>query len=581
VKVSPQGAWGVLEGLPFHAVQKTCEALSTPTEVSGTIVRFKPTRFALDYLVSQKATFAPECRTVWGHFYTKTKEVTLKASFEYKTKPKDYQDEEFIKHRQKKFVGLWWEMGLGKTKTALDIAAWKYLAGEIDAVLVVTLKNLIDVWTEIEAEKHGAVPFTAAFWNQNRVEFGMRGLIEKEGLIIAAINFDSIFQKKGMAFTRSLLTSRKTFIVVDESQGIKNPSSARTKALLKLGPLAVARMILTGTPMLSSPLDIWSQMEFLSPSILKMKFREFKSTYAIEEELGGITHEEWVYNPATGKSTKQTVPTKIVVGYKKLEDLRSRIGPHVSRLTKAEKLDLPPKVYMPTRTYELTPEARKAYKQMAENLIIDISGGRRVSAPIPLTKSLRLHQLVCNIVVPDDATAMDPNYMGEPFAAANPRMSVLMELLEGCSGKGIIWADYRYSLHEIHERLLKEYGSKSTVLFAGITSREDRRRAVDQFQDPKSPVRWFVGQPTAGGTGITLTEAEDTIYYSNPFSRMGLRKQTEDRPHRIGQERTVTYTDIAAKRTLELPMLRSLLGKHELAAEVTGDDLLEWLNVAD
>ena len=99
---------------------------------------------------------------------------------------------------------------------------------------------------------------------------------------------------------------------------------------------------------------------------------------------------------------------------------------------------------------------------------------------------------------------------------------------------------------------------------------------VRRFQDPNDPLRFFVGQPSTGGYGITLTEASTVIYYSNSYN-LEHRIQSEDRAHRIGQAKSVTYIDLYTPHTIDEKITQALRDKINLAGEVLGEDLVEWL----
>lgn len=576
--ISVVGDWGFVDGTTRKVRKKMVEDLQTETEIIGNRLKFKPSRTALTYLAhTPKAKFASNCRTAWGHFF-KNRAVT-KGVFAYKTKPYAHQDDVFEEIKDRTYYALEWEMGLGKTKTALDVGAYKFFAHQIDMIIVVTEKGVHENWVQREIPKHLAVDpklVKSAAWNIGRVEGGMRGVIEHEGLSIACMNFSVIHRKRGEAFIRRALAERRVFLIVDESDYMASPSIAQTKALLRFGKLASARMVMTGTPIVNSPLDAWAPFEFLNPEIMgNVKFWAFKHRYSEFKILHGITHMVWRKDPMSGTTIQVEEPVKVVSGYKNIPDLKRRIDPHRSRLLKEDCLDLPPKVYR-RHPFELPDVYMKAYKSLKKNLIIELEGDRRVTAPLALTKIIRLQQLVCGFVVPDDIEQNDFDLFGEPFTKVNPRIEALKDILKRVQGKAIIWAHWRYSIAEIKKLLVEKYGKDSVVTYSGATSSNDRQYAIDTFQDLDSGVDWFVAQQQAGGRGLTLTKAKDVIYYTNTFSYVQ-RLQSEDRAHRIGLEHTVTYTDIEAVNTVDGDIITALLAKQNIASLITGDRLKNWL----
>jgi SNF2 family DNA or RNA helicase len=114
------------------------------------------------------------------------------------------------------------------------------------------------------------------------------------------------------------------------------------------------------------------------------------------------------------------------------------------------------------------------------------------------------------------------------------------------------------------------------AIYAGETDAEERQRIVTDFQEPRSPLRFFVGQSRTGGYGLTLTEASTVVYYTNSFD-LEVRIQSEDRAHRIGQKNNVTYIDLVTEGTVEEKVLKALRNKINIASEVLSEGYKEWL----
>ena len=120
-----------------------------------------------------------------------------------------------------------------------------------------------------------------------------------------------------------------------------------------------------------------------------------------------------------------------------------------------------------------------------------------------------------------------------------------------------------------------EYGPGSVVDYYGLTPQDERQDNIRKFQsDPKC--RFMVGTPSTGGYGITLTAANTVIYYSNGYD-LEKRLQSEDRAHRIGQKKNVTYIDIIAEKTVDEKIQKSLRKKINIASEVLGEELRAWI----
>jgi SNF2 family DNA or RNA helicase len=121
----------------------------------------------------------------------------------------------------------------------------------------------------------------------------------------------------------------------------------------------------------------------------------------------------------------------------------------------------------------------------------------------------------------------------------------------------------------------KVHGPGSVVSYYGLTPQDERQNNIRRFQsDPKC--RFMVGTPSTGGYGITLTAANTVIYYSNGYD-LEKRLQSEDRAHRIGQKKNVTYIDIIAEKTVDEKIQKSLRKKINIASEVLGEELRAWI----
>jgi SNF2 family DNA or RNA helicase len=234
-------------------------------------------------------------------------------------------------------------------------------------------------------------------------------------------------------------------------------------------------------------------------------------------------------------------------------------------VTKDECLDLPDKVFI-RRDIELTDEQAKAYSQM-KLMALTLIDGNLMSTKNALTQLMRLHQIVCGHVKYDDGTEVD---------LPSNRIKELLATIEECDGKIIIWANYRRDIENIKKALAVEYGLTTVATYYGDTEAEDRQAIVEKFQDPDSGLRFFVGNPRTGGYGLTLTEAKTVIYYSNSFD-LEVRLQSEDRAHRIGQTKSVTYIDFISPNTVDEHIVKALRNKINIASQVLGEELKEWI----
>jgi SNF2 family DNA or RNA helicase len=252
------------------------------------------------------------------------------------------------------------------------------------------------------------------------------------------------------------------------------------------------------------------------------------------------------------------------VGYRNLESLSEIIKKFSSRVMKADCLDLPPKLYT-QRHVQLTPDQQRLYTEIKEYALAHLGDEGFMTAPNVMTQLLRLQQVLSGHSKTDE---------GKLVEIKDNRLTELMDCLEDASGKVIIWSRFRYDIKRIEKTLIKEYGPLSTVTYYGDTSDEERSEAIERFQN--GDAQFFVGNPQTGGYGITLTAAETVIYFANSFD-LAVRMQSEDRCHRIGQDKHVTYIDLIAEKTIDEKIVKSLRSKMDIASVVMGEELRQWL----
>lgn len=477
-------------------------------------------------------------------------------TYEFKTKPYTHQKQALKEARGREAFAYLMEMGTGKTKVAVDEIGISYLDGLLDAVLVVAPKGVYANWTNIEIPTHmpddlarsAAIYLWDGMGTKRSQNLAERCMTHK-GLSILVMNTEAFSSsKKAIDFATKYLKSRRAAIFIDESTLIKNHSSARTKALVRLSPLAKFRRIMTGSPVTRSPLDFFAQFQFLKAGLLgTSNWFAFRSRYAILEQkvFGG-----------------RSVLT--VSGYQNLPDLTERVRKHSFRVLKEECLDLPPKVFI-RREVELTEEQAKAYAQMRDEAFAELENEQFASATAVITQIMRLHQIVCGHVTNAD---------GELVRIPSKRVESLLELSEELTGKTIVWARYREDIRSICAALRDVYGDRAVVEYHGGTRTEDRASAVERFQ--KDPTcLFFVANQSTGGYGITLTAASNVVYYSNDYD-LEKRLQSEDRAHRSGQTKSVTYVDLVAPGTVDDKIIEALINKKNIADLVTGDGARGW-----
>ena len=477
--------------------------------------------------------------------------------YRYKTKPYAHQLTALKKSWAQKTYALFMEMGTGKSKVLVDNIAMLYDRGAIRGALVVAPKGVYKNWHDIEFPVHlpDHVDHTKVLWEPTQTKKKQAELDtlfdDKGDLKILIMNIEAFSTSKGLDFAHRFLNIflGKALIGIDESTTIKNPIAKRTKNILTIGNLASYRRILTGSPVTKSPLDLYSQCEFLDPYHLGHEsYYSFRARYAnmMKRNFGGRQ-------------------VQLVTSYRRLDELADKLEKFSYRVLKEDCLDLPPKVFT-TRTVEMTPEQQEKYYTMKRAAIAE-HDGKIMSSATALTTLLRLHQITCGTFKADDDTIIH---------LKNNRLTALMDCLEETEGKVIIWATYREDIRKIVESLKKAYGEASTVEYHGGVDATLRQNHIAQFQQVKGPTRYFVGNPSTGGYGITLTAANTVIYYSNSYD-LEKRLQSEDRAHRIGQTGSVTYVDLVSEKTIDERIIKALKDKVNIANEIMGEDIKDWI----
>ena len=481
--------------------------------------------------------------------------------YNFKTKPYGHQKEVFDDSWAEDYYALFMEMGTGKSKVAIDTMGALFENKQINTALVIAPKGVYDNWFQKEIPIHlpDQIKRRMVRWQPNFTkkftEEIKRLAVREEGdedvLHILVMNVEALSTKKGAASAlRYLEINPDNMVIVDESTTIKNRTAQRTKNVIDLGRAAKYRRILTGSPITKSPMDLFSQCAFLSGKALGFSnYYAFQSRYAVLQRR------------TMGHRSFQKL-----VGYRRLDELSEKLEKFSARILKRDCLDLPDKIYM-TRTVDLSDEQVSVYNQMRELALAQVQSGELATTASILTQLMRLQQIVCGHLRTDD---------GEIRELKNSRLSALMEILEEVQGKAIIWATWTHNIQAIAAALRDRFGEDSVATYYGETPQEDRQEIVNRFQQEDSDLRFFVGQPKTGGYGITLTAADTMVYYSNSYD-LEIRLQSEDRAHRIGQTKSVTYIDLISPNTMDEKILDALRSKINIASTVLNEDFGDWL----
>ena len=433
--------------------------------------------------------------------------------------------------------GELFEMGCGKTLTTIAVAGALYNLGKIDRVLVVAPTSVCSVWP------HDLNQFATFPW-EARVLLGdkkkrLKALNELENwpfkaLRIAVINYESTHRD---GIFEALAAYKPDLIVCDESQRIKNPSAAQSKALHKLGDAAPFRMILSGTPVQNNAVDLYSQYRFLDPAVYGANFYAFKNRYCI---MGGYGQHQ-------------------IVGYRNMDELVEKEHSVAYRVTKEECLDLPQQTFI-NRYVQFTDAEQAIYEQLRKSSFLELETGENVTATTILTMYLRLMQLTGGFLTADEST--------RPKQVNTAKLDALADIVDDyvvdAGKKLVIFARFRAEIAAI-ENLLRlrkiQYGS-----IYGDVLMEERGKIVEDFQtNPDTKV--FVAQIQTAGLGITLHAASTAVFYSYDYNYANYA-QALARIHRIGQRLPVTYIHLVVDGSIDEKILAALENKEDMAKTV-------------
>ena len=484
-------------------------------------------------------------------------------SYQFRTKPFTHQREVFERsHDMKAFAGFW-EQGTGKTKFALDTGANLFQEGEIDAMLVVAPNAVHREWLGPDAllkhfpedllEQTKGVSFlsdkaTTKYHQKAIAEF----LATRDQPHVLTMSYSGFMTKRGKKVAWDLLRTRRVLMVLDESTEIKTPGAKRTLSMVAAGRYPAYKRILDGTPVSNSPFDVYAPIRFLDPDYWKR--------HAIGT-AGAFRHTFGVYAQTRDGDMFPTGD------YKNLHVLHEWIQPISSRVLKKDVLDLPPKMYSTVR-FDMTAEQRRIYDELKREYRTVLESGEEVTAELTIVRQLRLQQVACGYLptpIEEGQSAQPVHLIGD----RNPRLDTLIELLDFVPHPAIVWARFQLDIDQIMKRL----GDRAVRLDGKVDS-DGRERAKARFR--AGDVQFLISNPAVGGVGLTLNEAKSMFYYSNNF-KLRERLQSEDRNHRIGQDVSVGITDLIANDTIDDHIVKSLRKKYEVACEVTGDQVLEWL----
>lgn len=457
----------------------------------------------------------------------------------------DHQKKAIYQASFKPDYGLLFEMGCGKTRTMIEIMRNLYNENKrIMRTLVLAPIIVAKNWKH-EIAKFSKIPQDKVFTLTSAGKDRLETFTGNPGGNIFITNYESLLMKDLYAAIKSWAPE---VLILDEAHKCKDPKSKRTKLAIELAHIAARRYILTGTPVLNSPMDIFSQFLILDRGATFGKnFFIFRATYFYDKNAGMPKDRyfpNWQIKPGA------------------LEDMNKRIYAKAMRVTKAECLDLPP-LLRQTIEVGLSSEQERLYKEMKRDLITYLSDKACV-AQLAITKALRLQQIVSGFVKTEDGK--------QTQIKETPRMAALQELLEGIvtNHKVLVWAVFKENYEQV-KSVCEKIGVKYVEVHGEI-SNEKKFSNVKAFTEDDS-IRVFIGHPGSGGIGVNLVSASYSVFFSRSFS-LEHDLQAESRNHRGGSEQheKITRIDLVAPGTIDELVLKALANKQSISDKM----LAQW-----
>jgi SNF2 family DNA or RNA helicase len=501
--------------------------------------------------------------------------------------PFDHQKVGVLKIINISAFGLFDEMGAGKTKQAIDAAQFLFTLGKIDRVLVVCPAAVRSVWFDPELgelQKH--------LWNNinssvkefhARTRTWTKAINGGRTLEWLVVNYEFIRSEERKVHLVTTFCGPRTLLILDESSAVKNHKAKQTKAALALRRACARVVLLNGTPIANSPLDMFSQGNIMDPRILACQsFFHFRARYAL---MGGYMQKQ-------------------IKGWQNLEDMQRRFAPFVIRRLKKDCLDLPPRLPPVTLTARLTPETWHVYKQMRDDLVAFLEGGgaQQVSlAVVVIVKVLRLAQICSGILggVQDVESAGDrPDWLPEPGQTAigqteaqrsseptvkligREKLDAFLEwydeaLNQDKNLKLITWVRFRPELHRVISEIKQRYPGIPVAAIYGGQKPEERQQTERFFNPltaPSGPV-FGIGTYGTGSMGLNFTAAHTNFNMSFDYA-LWKYEQSMARMDRPGQTHPISQFDLVAEgpngqKTIEHNIIRSRNSKDDVATRTT------------
>lgn len=515
---------------------------------------------AAEHVIEFQYRAAEAARSVAGKLGT----LNTEDGYVYKTEPWDHQRRAFLLSRERPEYALLMEQRTGKTKVIIDTAAYNYAKNRFHTLIIVSVNGVHRNWIDNEIPDHlpDRVPWGGWFSRSSSRSKDQRDKFEqllgaKDRLRVFAFHFEG-FSASALAeyFEAAIGDGSGVILVADESTRIKNRTSGRAKYLIRFGKPADMKRILTGTPVVKDPEDLFGQFYFLDPEILGYDtVTTFRARYV---------QRKWV-------ETRDGRKFPVKTGFTNTEELTKAIDGYSFRVLRKDCMDLPAKVYK-RFPVELTPLQRTLYNELKKEYIAE-HRGVTLTAELAMTRALRLQQILCNWwPMEESELAGGETWLKvKPISDANPRMdavdTIIRQAEEGA--KIVFWARFRPDLQSILKHLNGARIQPAAVSYHGGNSADTNAHNYSKFKkDPHC--LYMVANPASAGLGLDFSVADTEVYYSNSYN-LEHRLQSEDRIEKKGKKFANLVWDIEAPGTEDSRIIKNLRDKKDVAEQIIGD----------
>lgn len=450
-----------------------------------------------------------------------------------KMKAFPYQAEAFEAIKDLEYAAVFHEQGLGKTKIAIDLMLYWLGETDIDVVLVVTKKQLIQNWVS-EFKQHTQIAPAVLSSNKQDNYYVFTGPAR-----IVVTNFETLLTEKERFAL--YLNTRNVAVVIDESAKLKNPDSQLTQTYFALSAKFKKRVIMTGTPVANRPYDVWAQIFFLDGGkSLGNDFKQFKKETDLSNKLSDDYEAQKRFESVVG-------------------DIFKQISAFSVRETKNSKIiSLPKKVYI-REDVEFLPDQLALYNKIKDELVIEV---KKKSEVVVDDSSAAVKRLLRLIQVASNPRLVDKAFGGDSAKEAKLE-SLIGEIIKN-EEKCIVWTCFIENV----ELFYHKYKSSGCAKIHGGMAISDRNRSVERFRQPECKV--LFATPASAKEGLTLTMANHVVFYDRGFS-LDDYLQAQDRIHRISQTKTCYVHNLIMANSIDEWVDLLLSAKQNAALLAQGD----------